>query len=275
MSNFCFFQKKHWSKKESSIGQMQFLHSFISCFALCLRLKTAKALPHSYLMIDYLHSNSWQSRQLSYFTTGLSHHYKSISGLEMYRTTFYSEYQTLSFPLWFTVKWHKTNRYLLRRTSVQSFRRCSSEGGLPCNTQLHFDSAESTLGLGKQAQLVIEYVCRFTGSSQHSTICLHTAHTCSPLQPHYSQTQLSRTRQEITDCIFQPIFKLFNLPGGTEENVHSQVFLDVPAGLVGPAAHPGQEIPWDQRHPCGPHDPCPLSCLQAPWGPHHLSHLSK
>lgn len=73
----------------------------------------------------------------------------------------------------------KANRYLLRRTSVQSFRRCSSEGGLPCNTQLHFDSAESTMGLGKQAQPVIECACRSTGSYQRSIICILPTHTDS------------------------------------------------------------------------------------------------
>lgn len=59
------------------------------------------------------------------------------------------------------------------------------------------------------------------------------------------------------------------------KEVHSQVFLDILAGLVGPASHPGQEIPWDQQHPCGPRGPCPLSFLQYPSGPHHLAHLSK
>lgn len=68
----------------------------------------------------------------------------------------------------------KTNKYLLRRTSVQSFTRCSSEGGLPWNTQLHFDSAEATLGLGKHA---LARACRFRGSSQCSVLHLHVAHT--------------------------------------------------------------------------------------------------
>lgn len=168
-----------------------------------------------YLIIHYLHLNAWQSRQLSYFTISLSHHYKSIRGLEMQKKHTLTLY---SFHPCFSVKWRQTNRYLLRRTSVQSFRRCSSEGGLPCNTQLHFDSAESTLGLGKQAQCVIEYVCRFTESPQHSALCLHAAHTRSPLQPRSSRTHLSRSRHEITDCIFQPIFKWFNLPEGSEKN---------------------------------------------------------
>lgn len=100
----------------------------------------------------------------------------------------------------------KTNRYLLRRTSEQSFRRCSSEGGLPCNAQLHLESAESSLGPREQTQPVIEYACRFTGSSQRSVFCLHIAHTHWQLRPHYSQTSLPQPWQEITDCFFQPIF---------------------------------------------------------------------
>lgn len=35
-----------------------------------------------------------------------------------------------------------SDRYLLRRTSVQSFRRCSSEGDLPCNMTSHLDSGQ-------------------------------------------------------------------------------------------------------------------------------------
>lgn len=64
------------------------------------------------------------------------------------------------FELWLSGTQQKdinSNRYLLRRTSVQSFKRCSSEGDLPCKTKLHFDSTESTPGVGKHARPVIEY----------------------------------------------------------------------------------------------------------------------
>lgn len=175
----------------------------------------------------------------------------------------------------------KTNRYLLRRTSEQSFRRCSSEGGLPCNAQLHLESAESSLGPREQTQPVIEYACRFTGSSQRSVFCLHIAHTHWQLRPHYSQTSLPQPWQEITDCFFQPIFHFlqsffflfFFYPlRGDGKEVHSQVSQDILVGLVGPATHPDQEILWDQQNPYGP---CPLSFLQSLWCLCHLSLLSE
>lgn len=70
----------------------------------------------------------------------------------------------------------KTNRYSLRRTSVQSFRRCASDGGLPCNTQSPF------ILLVGWVELQI-----YSISMLHS-LSSHGPHTHWQQQHHYSST---------------------------------------------------------------------------------------
>lgn len=57
-----------------------------------------------------------------------------------------------------------SDRYLLRRTSVQSFRRCSSEGDLPCNMTIHLDSGQKK----KKQEIYSVEACRGGVHSQVS-----------------------------------------------------------------------------------------------------------
>lgn len=158
-----------------------------------------------------------------------------------------------------------SSRYLLRSTSVQSFNRCWSEGGLPCNTKWHIYSAESILGLEKRAPLVMECAYNCTGSSQRTTLPSLITHIAEPSP----STQAGNHSSHISGQKFL-FFK--RVCSEMVRKRHSLVSQDVLVGLVGLATHPGQGIPWDPQNPSGP---CPLSFLQPPWGQCHLLLLSE
>lgn len=131
-------------------------------------------------------------------------------------------------------------RYSLRRTSVQSLRRCWSDGDLPCNTTSHVSLRQPSLAAKKIPNFL------------------------SQCQDVKSRLQLPATTTTTTQTPHP------QLPA---KNIFfSQVFLDILVVPVVPAARPVPGIPEDPQLPLGPRLP---SAHRSPGVPPPHSPLSE